>query len=250
MLGFVLAFPLTVAALNRFFFFAEGALSPPERATKIVDRLTAVLVIATIAGARLGHFLFYERPSEYLNNPWELFQTWKGGLASHGAAIGIALGLWYFRCRIRAQEPALTWIRLLDLIAAPIALVGTLIRIGNFWNQEILGTAAKVPWAVIFGHPADHSRPLPRHPVQLYEAAFYLAVFVLLWRLSHRREWLLRQGRLMGVFLIAVFGFRLCIEFLKIEQSHLMSAWLNMGQILSLPLILVGFWFIFYHAKK
>lgn len=250
MLGFVVSFPLVVASLNRFFLFSEGKPSIAIRATKIVDRLTAVVVVATVIGARLGHFLFYERPSEYLNNPLELFQTWKGGLASHGAALGIILGIFYFSWRIRSTEPSLTWARLLDLIAAPAALVGAFIRVGNFWNQEILGTATKLPWAVVFGHPADHSRPVPRHPVQLYEAFFYLLSFFLLWRLTYNKKWVMTQGRSIGLFLVLVFGFRFIIEFLKLEQSHLLSSALNMGQILSIPAVVGGLFLIFWHAKK
>lgn len=249
MLGFVFAFPLAVSNLSRFFFFTEGDFFK-ARATKIVDRLTAVIVIATVVGARLGHFLFYERPAKYWQNPLEIFQIWKGGLASHGAVIGIVLGLIYFSRRIRSTEPLLTWVRLLDLIAPSAALVGAMIRVGNFWNQEVLGTPTQLPWAVIFGHPADRSRPIPRHPAQLYEAFFYLAVFVLLWALSYRKKWVLTQGRSIGLFLVLVFGFRFAIEFLKLEQSHLLSSTLNMGQILSIPVVIGGWVLIFWHAKK
>lgn len=249
MLSFVVSFPLTVSILNRFFFFSEGAFCR-ARSVKIVDRLTAVTVIATIVGARLGHFLFYEHPAEYLKKPLEILQTWKGGLASHGAGVGIVLGLLYFSRRLRSTEPSLTCVRLLDLIAPPAAFIGFCIRVGNFWNQEILGTRTGVPWAVIFGHPADHSKPAPRHPVQLYEAFFYLGVFFLLWAFSYQKKWVLTTGRSVGLFLILVFGFRFFIEFLKLEQSHLISSSLTMGQILSIPAVVIGVVLFFWHAKK
>jgi prolipoprotein diacylglyceryltransferase len=103
---------------------------------------------------------------------------------------------------------------------------------------------------VVFGHPADHTLPAPRHPVQLYEAAFYLLVFFFLWALSYRPRFFLSQGKIVGLFLILVFGFRFCVEFLKMEQSHLLSAAcpLTMGQLLSLPAVALGF--IFYFLKK
>ena len=107
------------------------------------------------------------------------------------------------------------------------------------------------PWAVIFGHPADHTPSVPRHPVQLYEALFYLAVFFFLWALSYRPYFLLAKGKLVGLFLILVFGFRFLIEFLKMEQSHLLGAAcpLTMGQILSLPAIALGLVFYTNYQK-
>src|SRR6185369_9514389 len=107
-----------------------------------------------------------------------------------------------FSYRIHATEPRLTWVRLLDFISLPTAFAGFCIRIGNFINQEVLGTPTDLPWAVIFGHAADHSMPYPRHPVQIYEALVYLVVFFLLWRLSFRPAFLHKSGKLIGLFLI------------------------------------------------
>ena len=209
----------------------------------LTDRLTVYMVVATIVGARLGHFLFYENPATYWRDPWELFRIWEGGLASHGAIVAIPLALMLFSYRIRGQVPGLTWLRLLDIAVVPAALIAFFIRVGNFFNQEILGVPTDLPWGVVFGHPADHSLPIPRHPVQLYEALFYLGVFSLLWALSRSSRWLCTLGRLSGLFLLCVFGFRFCIEFLKMEQSHLIMAThfpLTMGQILSLPALGLG----------
>ena len=107
-----------------------------------------------------------------------------------------------------------------------------------------------VPWAVVFGHAADHSLPVPRHPVQLYEALFYALVFALLWRLSFRVKYLMTQGMLIGIFLILIFGFRFVVESWKMEQSHLLSTALTMGQILSIPVIALGIFFYFSGPKK
>ncbi len=239
-LAFAVGFPIFVGILTRYL----GKREKPK-AIQITDRLTIYMIIATVVGARLGHFLFYEHPSNYLGDPLEFFRVWEGGLASHGAAVGIIIGLILFSYRIRAIEPKLTWIRLLDFVSVPAALGGCLIRFGNFINQEVLGTPTDLPWAVVFGHAADRSMPIPRHPVQLYESLFYLAVFVLLWRLTYKHRFLFRRGKLIGLFLILVFGFRFFVEFIKTEQSHLLDlSFLTMGQLLSIPTVIAGV--IFY----
>ena len=223
-LGFAISFPVLVSILSRFFSTYHRSESPKwrELAVSVADRLTIYVVLATVIGARLGHFLFYEEPARYLKDPIEILQIREGGLASHGAVVGIILALILF-CR-KAKIEGLNWVKLLDLIAIPTAFVGCCIRIGNFVNQEILGKPSDLPWAVLFGHPADWNVAMvPRHPVQIYEAVFYLAVFVLLWKLSYKSFYLLRNGKLIGIFLMLVFGFRFLIEFLKVEQSHLLS---------------------------
>ena len=250
-LGFWFAFLITVRILVRYFRLlpANKKIEPQElkkRAQAIVDRLTVYIVIGTILGARLGHFIFYEQPSRYLSDPLEFFRFRNGGLASHGAFVGIVIAAILFSYRIRKKYPELKWVRILDFISVPTALAGACIRVGNFFNQEILGTPTNLPWAVVFGHPADGSLPAPRHPAQLYEALWYLAVFIVLWRLSHRAYFLLHQGKLLGLFLVLVFSFRFCIEFLKPEQSDLLSSYLTMGQILSIPLMILGLLFYFH----
>lgn len=246
-LGFVIGFPIFVGVLTRYLGKGER-----QKAVQITDRLTVYMVIATVVGARLGHFFFYEKPSSYLSKPWEILRVWEGGLASHGAAIAIILALILFSHRIRKVAPTLTWVRLLDFVSIPTALAGACIRLGNFINQEILGTPTDLPWGVVFGHPADRSVPVARHPVQLYESLFYLVVFFLLWRLSFKPSILKAQGKLIGLFLVLVFGFRFLIEFLKTEQSHLLSfsSSLTMGQILSLPAIAAGLLFYFWKRPR
>ena len=231
--------------------FGSAVLSLRKKALTLTDRLTVYMVVATILGARIGHFLFYERPSTYFNDPTEIFRVWEGGLASHGAIVAIILALIFFAHRIRDKAEGLTWLRLLDFVSLPTAFVGACIRVGNFFNQEILGTPSNLPWAVVFGHPADYSLPIPRHPVQLYEAVFYLAVFFLLWALSYRPRFLLAKGKLIGLFLMLVFGFRFLIEFLKVEQSHLLSHTfpLTMGQLLSIPAFCLGAIFYFWRRR-
>ena len=243
--GFAIGFPIFVAVLTRFL----GKDQKPK-AVQITDRLTLYMILGTVIGARLGHFLFYERPAKYLKDPFEVFRIWEGGLASHGAAFGIVLALILFSYRIRLKFPQLDWIRLLDFVSVPTAFAGGCIRIGNFINQEILGKPTDLPWGVMFGHPADHSALLPRHPVQLYEALAYFGIFFLLWRLSFSKYFLETRGKLIGIFLVLVFGSRFFIEFFKLEQSRFFSGPLNMGQILSLPVVAAGLFLYFYRRAS
>jgi phosphatidylglycerol---prolipoprotein diacylglyceryl transferase len=234
-LGFALCFPLLRGILSR------GLSSDRDYITKIIDRLTLYVVLGTILGARLGHLLFYEHPQDYLLHPLRIFWIREGGLASHGGALGIFVALALFSSKMN-----ISWTRLLDFLAPCAALVAVFIRIGNFINQEVLGTPSHLPWAVLFMHPQDGSFPIPRHPVQLYEAVCYLFLFVLLWRMTVRPKYLLTQGRLIGLFLILCFGSRFLIEFFKMEQSSLWNgvALLSVGQWLSLPFIALGYLFL------
>ena len=208
------------------------------------EKLTVYVIIATVVGARLGHILFYERWSDYFLHPIEIVKTWEGGLASHGGVIGILLGIVFFFFRVRKSFPFLSITRIIDMLVVPALLVGTFIRLGNFVNQEVLGTVTNVPWAVVFGHPIDGSIPAPRHPAQLYEAAFYFLSFLEFWRFFPRL--LYPAGRLSGIFFVVTFGFRFLVEFVKEEQSLLLgNDWLTMGQVLSIPMIMYGLILLF-----
>lgn len=235
--GFVIFYFIFLRLLQRTSL--EPLAQLKKKAMWLADRLTLYIIIATIVGARLGHFLFYESPSDYLLRPLDILFVHKGGLASHGAALGIVLGTILFVRRCRACS--LSWLRLLDLISVPTAFAGACIRLGNFFNQEILGTTTTVPWAVIFGHPMDRSFSSPRHPVQLYEAICYLAIFFLLWGLTYRPKYFLAKGRLLGIFLLLTFASRFAMEFFKVEQSALLEkSFFTMGQLLSIPPIFIG----------
>ena len=132
---------------------------------KQLDSLTIFMILGTVIGARLGHCLFYE-PGYYLSNPLEILKVWNGGLASHGAALGIIFSLFLFSKKHKTIS--FPWI--LDRIVIVVALSGFFIRTGNFFNSEIIGVPTDLPWAVIF-HRIDE---LPRHPSQVYEAFAYL----------------------------------------------------------------------------
>ena len=225
-------------------------LSLNKKPSIIADKILFYMVIATIIGSRLGHFLFYENPSDYFGDIMQIFRIRDGGHASHGAVLGILVAMVFFSRKVRKYLPQLDWLKALDLICIPASLGSAFIRIGNFFNQEILGKPSSLPWSVIFGSPADFSAPVPRHPVQLYEAGFYLVLFFILYLLSYNEKFLLKKGKLIGLFLISVFSFRFVIEFFKEDQSYFSQIFeLNMGQLLSIPLVILGALFLIVKRK-
>lgn len=194
--------------------------------------LVLYVIGGTVLGARLGHVLFYD-PGYYLGQPWKIFFIWEGGLASHGAVVGILAGVWLYSRHFPGQP--FLWV--CDRIGMSVPLSGCLIRIGNFFNSEILGTPTDVPWAVVFARVDQ----LPRHPVQLYEALCYLCIFLVQFRyyLGHKDR--SPPGYLFGRFFVLVFGARFAMEFFKEGQAAFESGWmLTMGQWLSLPAIAIG----------
>jgi prolipoprotein diacylglyceryl transferase len=178
--------------------------------------------------------LLYE-PGYYFSHPWKIPAVWEGGLASHGGTLGVMVAVWWY-CRRHPDQPLL-W--LWDRLVVPTAFVAACIRTGNVFNSEILGRPTDVPWAVIFAR-VD---PLPRHPAQMYEAAAYLAIFVVLVILYIRLGPRTPHGLLTGLFFTGVFASRLGIEFIKERQeSYALPVPLNTGQLLSIPFIIFGVW--------
>jgi prolipoprotein diacylglyceryl transferase len=198
----------------------------------VLDRLTVYMAIGTVLGARLGHCLFYE-PEYYLSHPLKILKIWEGGLASHGAAIGILLALWLF---VRKEKKGFFWV--LDRIAVVVALAGFLIRMGNLMNSEIYGVETTLPWGFVF---LRNDEVAPKHPTQIYEGLAYLLIFFLLFRIYWQTKGNVYQGLLISIFLILVFSARFLIEFVKEDQVTFEAAMkLNMGQLLSIPFILAG----------
>lgn len=201
--------------------------------------------LATIIGARLGHCLFYD-PVEYLRQPWTIITGFRdGGLASHGAAVGLLIGLWLFSRRNR-----LPYIWSLDRIMIAVGIGGAVVRLGNLFNSEIFGTATTLPWGFEFVRSniwLHRFAPNPVHPTQIYEALCYLATFAILCWLYYGRDMARRRpGVLFGIGLIGVFLTRFFIEFIKVEQEAFEQGWaLDMGQWLSIPFILLGFYMIY-----
>jgi len=213
---------------------------------KVLDQLTTYMIIFTIVGARLGHCLFYE-PGYYLSHPIEILKIWEGGLASHGAAIGIITGLYFFS---RKNKKPFLWI--LDRIVIVVALSGFFIRTGNLMNSEIFGDVTTLPWGFIFKRYYIQAYAVdPRHPTQIYEALSYLLIFFFLFRSYWKKKGNIKSGLLFGWFLALVFGVRFLIEFIKIPQvgfeEHML---LNMGQLLSIPFVILGIVMIYRAQKK
>jgi phosphatidylglycerol:prolipoprotein diacylglycerol transferase len=197
-----------------------------------LDSLVLYVFFGTIIGARLGHCLFYD-PSYYFHNPMEVLKVWHGGLASHGASVGIITALYLF---VR-KRPDLTFLWVIDRVVIVVALSGVFIRLGNLFNSEVIGRATSVPWAFVFTRIDD----LPRHPTQVYASLFYVVLFFALLTAYRKCPAALAPGWLFGAFLVTVFTFRFFVEYTK-ETPIVLHAGipLTMGQVLSLPLVLLG----------
>lgn len=218
-----------------------------------MDSLLIYMLVSTVIGARLGHCLFYE-PEYYLSKPLEMLKIWEGGLASHGGAIGILIGLWLYVRRFnrktnkkKDEKTHITYLWILDRIVIPVCLVGAFIRLGNVFNSEIYGTPTTLPWGFVFVRGNEQffdesGNLLPCHPTGLYEAFFCIvAMFLLLWMFFKRDLGDRRPGLMFGTFLVIIFGSRIAIEFLKnVQVAFEKNMMFDMGQWLSVPFVVVG----------
>ena len=255
--------------------------------TRWVDVITIYMLVGTIVGARVGHVLFYEPEIIAKQGILELFKVWHGGLASHGATIGILLACWLF-----ARNNKFDYLWVLDRIVIVVGVGGALIRTGNFMNSEIVGHPSAAPWAVVFPRDTEHwvhaapgqpvpagavavqvtkdangepqfttqsvsgivdpavNLAVPRHPTQLYEALFCVLLVSLLFYLWNRTRERTPRGLLFGLFVVLLFTQRFLGEFIKetqvdFEKDNL----LNQGQLLSIPMILIGIWVLWRAGK-
>lgn len=221
-------------------YFSNALETLEHHVQFLADKLFLYGVIGTVLGARLGHILFYENLEEFITNPLRIMKTWEGGLASHGGLLGVLLCLGLFVKKYHQRMPKMTFLRLCDFLALEIPFAAVFIRIGNFCNQEILGKPTQLPWAVIFGSPADGSLAYPRHPAQLYEALGYLCLFFCVLKLKSFQRILMRPGTLFAVFCILASILRFFLEFFKENQSVYDGSFFNMGQLLTLPFFVFG----------
>jgi len=215
----------------------------------LLDPLLYTLLICTIVGARLGHCIFYQ-PDYYFGSWkgfWEIFMPWKGGLASHGGTIAIILGLiWYVKKYGPKNHFDLMW--LFDHLVIPIAFAACFIRLGNLFNSEIYGNPTDLPWGFVFERNGETA---PCHPTQLYEAGTYLILGLVLYALYKWNLDKMYRGSFVGIFMIVCFGSRILIEFVKNPQvAFEENMVLNMGQILSIPFVLLGIGFLIWAYTK
>ena len=215
----------------------------------LLDKLTIYMALGTVLGARLGHVLFYQ-PDYYLKHPLEILMIWEGGLASHGAAIGILLSLWLF-----ARKTGNSFLWIVDRIVIVVALSGFWIRLGNLMNSEIYGHKTDLPWG--FKFVKDYEPGLPTslipacHPTQIYEVIAYTLIFLILLRYYWKHKGVVKEGFMFGAFLVTLFTVRFFVEFLKNTQvAFERNMFLNMGQLLSIPFVLIGIFLLIKANKK
>lgn len=224
--GLFFAFAFLISQQMMYFIFKKDG-----RPASDVDTLTVYALIATVIGARLGHVLFYD-PIHYFQNPEKIFMVWEGGLASHGGVIGILIAIYLF-----SRKTSVNYLWALDRVSIVASFTFCMIRLGNLMNSEMVGIPTDLPWGFVFTIKDN----IPRHPAQLYEAIHYFIWFIVLLLLWSRQRNRMKNGFLFSLSLIVLFSLRFVDEFFKIDQVEFEGAMiLNMGQLLSVPFILVG----------
>ncbi|MBE7652853.1 prolipoprotein diacylglyceryl transferase [Tenacibaculum finnmarkense] len=234
-------------------------------AAEKLDPLFMYVFVSMLVGMRLGDVFFYSwdyyqhhlleiflpmKEQEGASTLFGLIKGWKftgfTGFASHGAAIGIPIAL-YFYAKKHLQK---SWLFILDRVAVLVALAGFFIRLGNFFNSEIYGKPTGTSFGVIFKRAGE---TVACHPTQLYEAFSYLALFFALWHFYWKTDKKKQEGFLFGLFMVVLWSLRFFIEFLKKAQVDSREDWvlnsLNTGQVLSIPLVLIGVWLMFRKSK-
>ena len=211
--------------------------SPQVATPDQVDEFITWVTLGVILGGRLGYVLFY-RPGYYLTAPWEALAVWQGGMSVHGGALGVIVATFLF-----ARRNGLDWVAFGDRVVCVVPIGLFFGRIANFINGELWGRVTDVPWAMVF----PTGGPDPRHPSQLYQAGLEgICLFAVLMILARSEGIRSRPGILSGTFLVGYGVARTIGEFFRQPDAHLgfLFAGATMGQLLSLPMILVGAWLI------
>ncbi|PZU85865.1 MAG: prolipoprotein diacylglyceryl transferase [Chryseobacterium sp.] len=226
---------------------------------KYLEPLFTWTLIGTILGARLGHVIFYQ-PELFKEDFLSVFLpistkgglhfTGFSGLASHGATIALIFTTLYYSFKIIKKNPF--WVY--DRIGIVVALGGAFVRMGNFFNSEIIGKPVdpSSPFAILFPQQSsEYGVTIPRYPSQLFEAVGYVCLFVLLWVLYRKTDKKYQQGWLFGLFFIILWAIRFFVEFLKEPQGDefITLGGLNTGQVLSIPFMIAGFVIMIYSKK-
>lgn len=208
------------------------------------DEITDLLfyiAMGVILGGRLGYVVFYNLPF-YLQHPAGVFAIWDGGMSFHGGLLGVIIAMWLY-----GRKTGRSLFGVADFMAPLVPAALFFGRIGNFINQELWGRPTDLPWGVLFQTMPD----APRHPSQLYEAGLEgIVLFVLIWWFAsgHRRE-----GQVAGLFLLGYGFFRFLVEFVREPDAHLGPValdWMTMGQVLSLPMMLLGAWMLLRRPRN
>lgn len=249
---FIAGFPLGYYLMERF--YKREGVNPA-----LLEPLLYIALIGTIVGARLGHCLFYE-PQYYLSHPVEILKVWEGGLASHGGAIALIICLFYYASKYgKPNGFDVMWV--FDRFVIAVCFAGMFIRLGNLFNSEIFGGPTGLPWGFKFlrshewistyGPAVYPPDGVACHPTQIYEALSYLILGLILLWVYFKKSDKIYKGWIFGVFLIVLFGMRFLIEFIKNDQVAFESKlFLNMGQLLSIPFILLGILILIYSYRK
>ena len=231
---------LFIAGFYLGYYMFRNFFRRENKPLELLDTLLWTLMICTIVGARLGHVFFYQ-PDYYLAHPGEILKVWHGGLASHGGTIAIMIGMWWF-VKKYGRKHNFGYIWLLDRLAVATAFAAMFIRLGNLMNSEIYGHETSLPWGFVF---LQNGETVAKHPTQLYEALAYLATGVILYTIYKYALPKIKEGLLLGIFFIGIFLSRFFIEFVKENQvSFEEGMTLNMGQLLSIPFVLLGVFLI------
>lgn len=257
--GILIAWRISVRAVRTARLWRDG--QAPMEAVQVEDLLTWV-ILGIILGGRLGYVLFYQ-PAYYLSHPMEILQVWQGGMAFHGGMLGVVVAGWIYCAR-----NGLPKLSVADAIAVGVPVGLMLGRIANFINAELWGRATDLPWGVAFpGLDAQSCGQIEgicaRHPSQLYEAFLegFVLLVILLWQ-GWKRNAFQMPGRITGIFFAGYGLARFMVEFVRQPDAQFVSegnplgwAWqmggvgLTMGQLLSLPMIILGLWLMRRAAK-
>ncbi|MFD1063950.1 prolipoprotein diacylglyceryl transferase [Winogradskyella litorisediminis] len=237
------------------FIITKRIYKNENQSEEALDSLFIYSVIGIMLGARLGHVIFYQ-PELITDDFFSIFLPFKfkggfeftgfQGLASHGAAIAMIIAMYIYNKKV--LHKSVLWI--LDRVVIPVALGAVFVRLGNFINSEIIGDFTGTDFGVVFKQLGETE---PRHPAQLYEAFFYIFVFLILFYTYWKTKKSEQQGFLFGFFLVLLFTVRFFVESVKVSQGGFLEENLGLfstGQWLSIPFVIIGLYFMFLHKSK
>ena len=225
--GIIFALALLLA-----YFLLRHICTQKKLSIELLDEGFLFAVLGLIIGARFGHIVFYNL-DYYLSNPLQIIKVWEGGLSSHGAAIGAFIAYLIFLWKNKKSHKSLKFFSYLDPMAVAATIPIGLVRLGNFFNSEIVGRPSDLPWAVTFPRVDD----IARHPSQIYEFLIGLFLFLVFFSFHKKKQ---KPGFFFGLLLTLYFPLRFLVEFFKEYPSYDWAFNLTTGQLLSIPFFLIG----------